>query len=63
MKKEQEKKKKSKWPVITRISLLNVIGVYRLLEKQRGQMAAPGRSRALCDGQPRRCLGGSKIPP
>lgn len=27
--------------MITRISLLNVIAVYRLLEKQRGQMAAP----------------------
>lgn len=47
-KKEERKKKKSKWSVITQISLLNVIGVYRLLEKQKGQMAAPRRGRAVC---------------
>ena len=45
---KRERKKKGKWSVITQISLVNVIGVYRLLEKQRGQMAAPRRSRAVC---------------
>jgi len=45
---KKKKKKKGKWSVITQISLLKVLGVYGLLEKHRGQMAAPHGSRAVC---------------
>lgn len=43
-----QEKKTGKWCVITQLSLGDVLGGCRLLQKQRGQMAAPLQSRAVC---------------